>query len=352
MSRSAGVVETVSARSDWYAEMARFEKRSLPVAVKQIVTTLVPYFLLWAAMIAVMRSGGPYWIVLLLALPAGLFLVRLFILFHDCAHGSFLATRRANAVFGHVAGVLAFTPFEKWRASHWRHHATFGDLDRRNQGDVWTLTRKEFAEGPRGRRLAYRLYRNPIMMFVVGPLFSFIFYQRFYLKGAGKPERRSVYVTNLSLLAIVLLATLGIGFRTYVLIQLPILWFGGMLGFWLFYIQHQFRDVYWSRHTAWDRIRASLEGSSTYLLPPLLRWFTGNIGFHSAHHVRPLIPNYRLRKAHESTPALREVKPLKIRTSLRSLRLRVWDEETGKLISYREARGNPTVEALRSGPSV
>ena len=217
----------------------------------------------------------------------------------------------------------------------------FGDLDRRNQGDVWTLTRREFAEGPGGRRLAYRLYRNPIMMFLVGPLFSFLVYQRFYLKGAGRREKVSVHITNASVVAIVLLATFGIGFRTYILIQLPVLWFGGMLGFWLFYIQHQFEDVYWSRHAEWSRIRAALEGSSTYLLPPLLRWFTGNIGYHSAHHVRPLIPNYRLKEAHESTAALRAVKPLNIRTSLHSLKLRVWDENTRKLIGYRDASRRP-----------
>jgi omega-6 fatty acid desaturase (delta-12 desaturase) len=330
--------QAAPSRPDWYYTIARYERPSLRKAAWQILATLVPYFLLWSAMVVLMRSGYPYGLVFLLTVPAALFLVRLFILFHDCTHGSFFASKRANTIFGYVSGVLTFTPFEKWRSGHWKHHATAADLDRRGQGDVWTMTKEEFIGASGGQRLSYRLYRNPFVMFGPGPLFSFLVYQRFYPKGASKRERMSVYITDLSVLGIVLLAGFGIGFRTYILIQLPTLYFAGVAGFWLFYVQHQFEGVYWSRHEEWDRMKAALEGSSTYKLPPVLRWFTGNIGYHSVHHVRPLIPNYNLRAAHEAAPALRAVKPLTIRASLHSLRVRLWDEKAGKLIGYRSAK--------------
>jgi omega-6 fatty acid desaturase (delta-12 desaturase) len=325
-------------RPDWYYTIARHERPSLRKAVWQILTTLIPYLLFWLAMVVLMRSGYPYGIVLLLAVPGALFLVRLFILFHDCTHGSLFASKRANTVFGYVSGVLTFTAFEKWRAGHWMHHATVADLDRRGRGDVWTMTKEEFLKASGGQRLAYRLYRNPFIMFGIGPLFSFLVYQRFYPKGASKRERISIYITDLAVLAIIVLAGVGIGIRNYLLIQLPMLYLAGITGFWLFYVQHQFKGVYWSRHEEWDRMKAALEGSSTYLLPPVLRWFTGNIGYHSAHHVRPLIPNYNLRAAHEAAPDLRAVKPLTIRASLHSLWLRLWDEAEGKLIGYRAAK--------------
>lgn len=321
-------------RPDWFYAIARYEIPSLRKAVWQIMTALVPYLLLWTAMILLMRAGYPYGLVVLLAIPAALFMVRLFILFHDCTHGSFFASKRANTVFGYISGVLTFVPFEEWRDSHWKHHATVADLDRRGQGDVWTMTMEEFREASGGQRLSYILYRNPFIMFVLGPLFSFLVYRRFVPKGASKRGRLSVYVTDLGVLGILLLAHFTIGLRAYFLIQLPIVFFGGMVGFWLFYVQHQFEGVYWARHEEWDRMKAALEGSSTYKLPPVLRWFSGNIGYHSAHHVRPHIPNYNLRAAHEAAPALRAVRPLTIRASLRSLRARLWDEKAGKLIGY------------------
>jgi omega-6 fatty acid desaturase (delta-12 desaturase) len=324
-------------RPDWYYAIARYERPSLRKAVWQILTALVPYLLLWSAMVVLMRSGYPYGLILLFTIPAALFMVRLFILFHDCTHGSFFASKRANTVFGYISGILTFVPFDEWRDSHWRHHATVADLDRRGQGDVWTMTKEEFLGASGGQRLAYRLYRNPFMMFGPGPLFSFLVYRRFVPKGASKRARRGVYFTDLAVLGILLLAHFTIGLRTYFLIQLPILYFGGVCGFWLFYVQHQFEGVYWSRHENWDRMKAALEGSSTYKLPPVLRWFSGNIGYHSAHHVRPLIPNYNLRAAHEAATALRAVKPLTMRASLRSLRLRLWDEKAGTLIGYRSA---------------
>lgn len=327
-----------AAGTDLVRALAPYEKADLRKAVWQILNTLVPYVLIWGAMAALVRSGTSYALVLLLALPGGLFMVRLFILFHDCTHGSFFPSKRANTVFGYISGILTFTPFEKWRAAHWKHHGTVADLDRRGQGDVWTMTKDEYVAASAGQRLGYRLYRNPLIMFGLGPLYSFLVYQRFFPRGAAARERRSVIITDVAVLAIFLGAGFSLGFRTYLLVQLPILFIGGMIGFWLFYVQHQFEGVYWSRHEGWDRIKAALAGSSSYKLPRLIRWFTGNIGYHSAHHVRPLIPNYNLRAAHESSPDLRAVRPLTIRDSFRSLRLRLWDEQGGRLIGYRSLK--------------
>lgn len=322
---------------DWYYTIARYESPSLRKAIWQILDSLVPYLLFWYVMIWMLGAGVSYWAVLLLAVPAGLFMVRVFILFHDCTHGSFFASKKANRVAGTLFGILTFVPFDEWRDSHWKHHATVADLDRRGQGDVWTMTTEEFFGARAGERRAYRIYRNPFIMFVLGPLFSFLVYRRFVPKGASKRARPGVYLTDLALVGILLLAHFTIGLRAYFLIQLPILFFGGIAGFWLFYVQHQFDGVYWSRHKEWDRMKAALEGSSTYDLPPLLRWFSGNIGYHSAHHVRPLIPNYNLRAAHEASPALQAVKPLTVPASFHCLRLRLWDEKAGRLVGYRKA---------------
>ncbi len=322
----------------WYQAIARFEKPDLRKAAWQIVNTLVPYLLLWFVMVWALRAGAPYWVILLLTLPAGLFMVRLFILFHDCAHQSFFSSKRANRVFGFISGVFTFTPYEKWRAAHWKHHGTVANLDRRGSGDFWTMTKSEYLESPGWKRLVYRLARHPFVVFVLGPIFIFLVSQRFPIAAQSRKERNSVYLADLGILAIVLAAWLTIGFRTYLIIQLPIIFIGGMLGLWLFYVQHNFEGVYWARHGEWDRMKAALEGSSFYRLPKVLQWFTGSIGFHHVHHVRPMIPNYHLEECCTSEPALREVKPLTVRRSLRSLGLRLWDEHNKKLVSFRSLK--------------
>ena len=332
----------VSARQTWYQAIARFEKRDLRKASWQVVNTLFPYILLWSVMVWCVRAGAPYWAVLLLALPAGLFAVRLFILFHDCAHQSFLSSKRSNRVCGYILGVLTFTPYEKWRASHWKHHGTVADLDRRGSGDFWTMTTSEYLESPRWKRWVYRLARQPFIVFILGPVFIFVVSQRFPISVRSKKERNSVYLADLGILGIVSVAGLTLGFRTYLIIQLPITFIGGMLGLWLFYVQHNFEGAYWARHTEWDRMKAALEGSSFYRLPKILQWFTGNIGFHHVHHVRPMIPNYHLERCWASEPALREVKPLTVRRSLRSLGLRLWNEQNKKLVSFRSLKNPET----------
>jgi omega-6 fatty acid desaturase (delta-12 desaturase) len=307
-------------------------------AVWQVVNTFVPYFALWALMIYTVKAGVSYWITLALAVVAAGLLVRIFIFFHDCGHGSFFSSPRANTVLGYISGILTFTPYHSWRRAHARHHATSGNLDRRGVGDVWTMTVEEYQAAPRKTRIAYRLLRNPLFLFGLGPLGSFLVLQRFPQKGTKRRERASVHITNLAVLGIVVLASLTIGFWTYVSIQLPIIAIGGALGIWLFYVQHQYEGVYWARDEAWDPTKAALEGSSYYKLPRVLQWFTGNIGLHHIHHLRPRIPNYRLQQCYDQVPAMQAVPALTIGGSLKSLRMNLWDEKRQALVSFRSLR--------------
>ena len=261
-------------------------------------------------------------------------MVRIFIFFHDCCHGSFFTSRWANTILGYVSGIVAFTAFEDWKFAHNSHHATAGDLDRRGVGDIWTMTKEEYLAAPAGKRLRYRFYRNPFILFGPGAALLFLFIQRFPSKGAGKKERRSVLFTNLALLFVFIVASLTIGFQTYVLIQLPIILLGGTCGLLLFYVQHQFEDVYWARHDGWDPVRVALQGSSYLKLPKVLQWFTGNIGLHHIHHVRPNIPNYNLQQCYDAIPAFQSVKPITIQTSFSLLRLAVYDETQQKMVRF------------------
>jgi omega-6 fatty acid desaturase (delta-12 desaturase) len=325
---------TVETKPNWYRSVGKYAGSNLRKSLWQLLNTFIPYFVLWAAMIHTVQQGFSYWLTLALAVVAAGFMVRIFILFHDCCHGSFFTSRRANTILGYVSGIVTFTPFEDWRYSHNLHHATAGDLDRRGVGAIRTMTKKEYLAAPTRKRLAYRIYRNPFVLFGPGAALLFFFFQRFSSKGAGTKERNSVLFTNLALLVVITAATLTIGFQTYVLIQLPIIWIGGALGLWLFYVQHQFENVYWARHEFWDPLRVALEGSSYFKLPKILQWFTGNIGLHHIHHVRPNIPNYHLQQCYDGIRAFQVVEPLSIRTSLKSLRLSLYDEEQKKLIGF------------------
>jgi omega-6 fatty acid desaturase (delta-12 desaturase) len=331
MSVQSDAVRIKAARPDWYKSVARYQRPDLRKAVWQLVDTLVPYAALWVVMVRTVQLGVPYWITLALAVVAAGFMARIFIIFHDCGHGSFFASRRANTIVGYVCGILTLTPYEDWRHSHGVHHATVGDLDRRGTGDVYVMTVDEYLAAPRLKRIAYRLFRNPLIMFT----------HRLPHKGAGKRQRYSVYITNLAIAAIIGLASLTIGLRTYVAVQLPIFLIGFAAGVWLFYVQHQFEGVYWARHEAWDPMRAALEGASYYKLPKVLQWFTGNIGLHHIHHVRPRIPNYNLQQCYDEVPAMQAVDPLTMRKSLKSLRLHLWDEGQQKLVGFRSLRARP-----------
>ena len=332
----------------WKELVAPYQSPTVGRSVWQVVNTLIPYAILWYLMY--LSLAVSYWITLPLAILAAGFLVRVFIVFHDCGHGSFFKSRKANDVIGFISGVLTFTPYRHWRWEHALHHASAGDLDRRGTGDVWTLTVQEYLEASRWKRLAYRLVRNPLVLFVLAPLFLFLVRQRFPSLKAGRPERYSVYWTNLAIGIVAAGLIWVFGFKAYLVIQLAVIMLAGSAGVWLFYVQHQFEGVYWERRENWDYVTAALKGSSFYRLPKVLQWFTGSIGFHHIHHLRPGIPNYNLELCHKAVPLFQTVKPITLFSSLKSLTFRLWDEHSQRLVGYghlRRVRAQPRPAARR-----
>ena len=325
-----------SATADWKAVVAKYQQPSTSKAAWQIINTVGPLLLLWVLMYFTVAVS--WWITMPLAILAGGFVVRTFIIFHDCGHGSFFKSRTANDVWGFLCGLLTFTPYYQWRWEHSLHHATSGDLDRRGVGDLWTLTVQEYLESSRGRRFAYRLARNPIVLFVLAPLYLFLINHRIPTAKANARERRSVYWMNLAILGMAAGLTALFGWKAYLLIQLTALMVAGSAGVWLFYVQHQFEGVYWERREEWDYAAAALQGSSFYKLPRVLQWFSGNIGFHHIHHLSPRIPNYHLESCHRANPIFQTVKPVTLFSSLKSLTFRLWDEQRHRLVGYRELR--------------
>ncbi len=315
-------------------------------SIWQIINSFVPYLCLCGLMYWTLDIS--YWLTLPLAVVAAGFMIRIFIIFHDCGHGSFFRSQRANHFLGFVAGVLTFTPYLQWRYKHALHHATSSDLDRRGIGDIWTLTVQEYVEAPLWKRILYRLFRNPLVLFTVVPLYLFLIHQRIPSRTVGKRERMGVHWTNGALLAIAVLTSLTIGVKAYLLIQLPVIMVTGTVGLWLFYVQHQFDGVYWERRKDWGFAEAALKGSSFYKLPKFLQWFTGNIGFHHIHHLNPGIPNYNLEKCHRESPMFQEVKAVTLWSSMRSISFRLWDEQRKMLVGYcrlREIRREKSLAA-------
>jgi omega-6 fatty acid desaturase (delta-12 desaturase) len=315
--------------------LSQYAKPDLGRAALQIVNTFVPYLVLWVILVYLVKHRSSAAVILPLIGLASLFLVRIFILFHDCSHGSFFGSRRANEILGYVSGILTFTPFAYWQHNHLVHHGTYADLDHRGVGDIWTLTVEEYLASSRMMQRGYRLYRNPLVFLGIGPGYSFLITQRFLHQWDGKNEHFSAALTNLAILVIILSASLTIGLSTYLLIQLPIMLIAGAIGVWLFYVQHQFEGVYWSRHEDWEPLKAALKGSSYYRLPWVLQWFTAHIGLHHVHHVLPRIPNYRLQQCYDESPAMRTVTPLTLRASLKSVHLNLWDEKRRRLVSFK-----------------
>ncbi len=318
--------------AEWRQLLAAYQKPSTWRAGWQVVDTIGAYLLVWVGLYFV-ASVSWVWTVPLVVL-AGALQVRVFILFHDCTHGSFFASSAANAVLGFVGGVLTFTPYRHWRWEHALHHGTAGDLDRRGTGDIWTMTVQEYRAASRWRRLAYRVARNPFVLLVVAPVVVFLVLQRLPSRRAGRAERLSVWWTNLAIVALVGAMGWLFGFERFVVLQLATLMIGGAAGVWLFYVQHQFEGVSWARREDWDFVDAALEGSSFYRLPRVLQWFSGNIGFHHIHHLSPRIPNYNLERCHRALAHYLDVNPVTLRTSLRSLRFRLWDEAAGRLVGF------------------
>jgi len=328
--------QTPDSGFSWKKAVAKHRTPSLRSSLWQLGNSIMPYLILWGAMVWSLNIS--YWITLALALPAAGFLVRIFIIFHDCCHSSFFKSRRASRTVEFITGVLAFAPYRQWRNLHALHHATAADLDRRGTGDIWTLTVQEYLEASRWKRLAYRLARNPVVLFILAPLYLFLVEYRFPSRAVSRRQRRGVHMTNGALLLIVLLMGLTIGIKAYLLIQLPVLMFAAAAGIWLFYVQHQFEGVYWERQQNWNFVAAALRGSSFYKLPRILQWFSGNIGFHHIHHLCPTIPNYNLERCHRENLPFQAVKPVTFWSSMKALSFRLWDEQRKKLVGYGRLR--------------
>ncbi|SJM89717.1 Fatty acid desaturase [Crenothrix polyspora] len=342
---STGAENNPLNRKELIQTLSLYAKPDHRKALYQITNTFIPYIGLWALMIYSVVQGFSVWITLLLSVAASGFLVRLFVLFHDCCHGAFFPGRMGNRLFGYMVGILTFTPFEDWKRTHVIHHSNSGDLDNRGVGDIWTLTVDEYLSASRPKRIAYRIFRNPLVLFSITPLVLFLIVHRFPSPGAKKRENFSVIFTNTAITILIVVMSLTVGFQNYLLIQFPTILVAASIGTWLFYIQHQYEDVYWSRTNDWDLTRSGLEGSSYYQLPAVLQWLVGNIGLHHIHHVRANIPNYNLQRCYNEVPVLQDVTPLTLRKSFQSLWLNLWDEEEQKLVSFRSISSVPRGKA-------
>lgn len=318
----------------WLAKLREYEGPDLKKSIIQIFTSFVPYLALMSLMLYLTAGGYPYWIVLLLTLPAAGFLMRVFIIVHDCTHSSFFKSQRACSIIGNIGSVLTFTAYSDWKRAHNLHHANVSKLEKRGIGDVWTMTVGEYEAAGKGKKLAYRIFRNPFVLLGIGPIVIFLFMNRLPKGYTRKREHFSLAITNLVLLGILAAAWFTVGIWNYVLVQLPVIYFAGAMGIWLFYVQHQYEDVYWSESDDWDPVKAALEGSSFYKLPAVLRWFSGNIGFHHIHHLRSRIPNYNLKPCFEKVEEVQAVKAITLGRSLKSLFLHLWDEKTRRMVGF------------------
>jgi omega-6 fatty acid desaturase (delta-12 desaturase) len=320
----------------WKDIVARYRTPSVRRAVWQLVTTVGSLLLAFGVMYWSLRVS--YWLTLLLAIPAAGLAIRTFIIMHDCGHGSFLPSRLWNDIIGWITGILTAVPYSHWRREHAIHHATSGHLEERGIGDITTLTVREYLALSRWGRLRYRLYRNPLVLLGFGPAFLFIKHRWPSRRFAGSREVMNVFGTDLALAGVITILSLLIGFRELMMIWLPILLLSGSVGVWLFYLQHQFEDTYWRGGGEWDYATAAVRGSSYFRLPKVFQWFTGNIGFHHVHHLSPRIPNYLLELCHRENPELQRVTTLTIRQGIKTMRLKLWDEETGRLVGFRHLR--------------
>lgn len=324
------------ANVDWDALLRPYKCPSALRSTFQLINTAVPLGLIWLAMLWSLQDG--YWLTLLLAVPAALLFMRMFMFQHDCGHGAFFRSRRLNNIVGSIIGVMTLVPYDYWRKTHAIHHATSGNLDHRSFGDIDTLTVREYLSLSRSKRRLYRLYRHPLVMLVIGPAYQFIFKHRYPadLPHAWRREWASVHKTNLALLAVLVLMWSTVGLKNFLLVQLPITLISGSIGVFLFYVQHQYEDTYWRFREAWSYYEAGMEGSSHFVLPKVLQWFTASIGLHHIHHVSSQIPNYRLQRCLEENHLLQNVTRLTLVESVKTLRMTLWDEDERRLVGFRD----------------
>jgi omega-6 fatty acid desaturase (delta-12 desaturase) len=321
----------VTQKFKWQAAVAKYAFPDTWRSWWQLTNSLIPLLFLWYLAYRSLEVG--YWLTLLLIIPASGFMARLFIIFHDCGHGSFFKSVKANDRLGLMLGVLVLTPYYEWRHNHAIHHATAGDLDRRGVGDVYTMTVEEYLAAPWYKKAGYRFWRNPLFLFTINSFLVFAVVHRFWGPEAGKREKNSVIWTNIAIAAVVAGLIYAIGWKAFLLVEIPLRLLTCSAGVWLFYVQHNFEPTYWERHSNWEFFRAGMDGSSFYKLPRLLQWFTGNIGFHHIHHLSPKIPNYKLEQCHNENPEF-QIEPLTFGQSLKSLFFRLWDEKEKMLVGW------------------
>ena len=319
-----------------HKNVAPFAKSDKKKSIIQLVNTIPPLFIFW--FLAYQSLSVSIWLMLPFAVIAAGFVIRTFIIFHDCTHGSFFKDRKANDIVGTITGVLTLFAYSKWKREHAIHHASSSNLDKRGVGDIWVMTVEEYVEASKWTRFAYRLYRNPLVMFGFGPLFLVLISSRFNRKDARQKERNNTYLTNAVLVVLYTLMILLIGWQAFVIVQGTIMFVAGALGIWLFYIQHTFEDSYFEEESEWDYVKAAVDGSSYYKLPKVLQWATGNIGFHHVHHLSPRVPNYNLEVAHESVPPLHNATTITIKTSLASLKYKLYDPNKKGFVTFGEVK--------------
>ncbi|MDR4937841.1 fatty acid desaturase [Rossellomorea marisflavi] len=317
-------------------EVAPYEKSTTKESVWQLINTLGPFFLLW--FLAYESLSISYWLALVPIILAAGFLTRIFIIFHDCTHFSFFKSRKVNRAVGTAMGIMTLFPFDQWGHDHAVHHATSGNLDKRGTGDIWTMTVEEYRAATLKTRLAYRFYRNPFVMFILGPIYVFLLKNRFNRKNARKKERNNTYFVNLVLVVLVTLFCVTLGWLPFLLVQGSIFMISGAFGIWLFYVQHTFEDSYFEEDKEWEYVLAAVEGSSFYKLPKAIQFLTGNIGYHHVHHLSPRVPNYKLEEAHNNTKPLQNVPTISLMTSLSSIKFKLWDEERKNFVTFKAAK--------------
>jgi acyl-lipid omega-6 desaturase (Delta-12 desaturase) len=340
-----------SQRAFWNEGLAPYARPHLGRSLLDIATAVVPYLALSYLMVRALSVS--YLLVLLIAIPASGFLLRTFIIFHDCTHGSFLPSKRANIWLGTVVGLFVYSPFTSWRHNHQVHHATSGDLDRRGTGDVMMWTVAEYQSHNWLGRLGYRVFRNPVVMFGFGPIWSLVLQPRIVRRGARARIQRSVIGTDVALAAVITGMCFLLGWQTFLLLQVPCVLMAGSAGVWLFYVQHQFEDAYWQTGGEWSYAAAALQGSSYLKLPKVLQFFSGNIGLHHVHHLSARVPNYNLQAAHDANPIFHDVPTLSLWDGLKAMRLKLYDEDSRRLMTFSQARhrdGIPVVPVVPASP--
>ncbi len=315
-----------------HKSVAPYTKANNKKSILQLFNTFIPLILFWILSYSSLHIS--IWLTILFAIIGSGFVVLTFIIFHDCTHGSFFHNKKLNDTIGTITGIVTLFPYEKWKREHAIHHASSSNLDKRGIGDIWVMTIDEYLSANRWERIKYRLYRNPFIMFGLGPLYLVLVSNRINRKDARKKEKKNTYITNISIIILYGLMIFLMGWQAFLLVQGVMMYVAAALGIWLFYIQHTFEDSYFEEESEWNYVKAAVEGSSYYQLPKLLQWLSGNIGFHHVHHLAPRVPNYNLEEAHNSTPPLQQATTITIRTSLASIKYRLYDPETKSFVTF------------------